>query len=78
MAVIWVAPAFRASRNAMKKNSKSPTSTPMAVPGTMCRNANRVGNSYTACNRPTVISRSATLSNIKPKKALTSPGAAQR
>ena len=51
-------------------------STPMAVPGTMLRSAILAGNSKSAASRLTVISRFATLSNIKPKKALTSPQAA--
>jgi len=47
------------------------------VPGIMLRRAIFAGNSNTADSRLTVKSRFATLSNIKPKKALTSPQAAQ-
>ena len=48
MAVMVLRPVCRASRNASQKNSRSPTSTPMAVPGIMLRRATSVGNAKTA------------------------------
>ena len=40
-------PVLLASRTAIKKYSKSPTKTPMAVPGTMYRSANSTGKAKT-------------------------------
>ncbi len=73
MAVTSCRPVRRAKRSAMAKNNRSPTRTPIAVPGTMYRRANSVGNAKPTDSRLTVSRRSAMLSNIRPKKALTSP-----
>ena len=76
MAVTSLRPVRRASARAMKKNIKSPNNTPIAVPGTMYCNAKVAGKPNTPASRLTVNSKSAMLSNIKPKNALTSPAAA--
>jgi len=78
IAVTSSRPVRFASRSAIQKKMRSPTRTPIAVPGTMCRRANFTGKPNTELSRPTVRSRSATLSNMRPKKALTSPAVAQR
>lgn len=78
MAVTVALPVERAKRKAIQVNTRSPTSTPNAVPGTMCAMANSMGNWNVPCSRPTISTRSARLSRTRPKKALTSPAAAQR
>ena len=44
----------RASRNARKKNSMSPISTPKAVPVIMCRRAKRSGKPNVSCSKLTI------------------------
>ena len=72
MAVTSSRPVCFARRNAMKKNARSPIKTPNAVPGTIAETANSVGNPNPLSN-PTINNSPATLSSIKPKKALMSP-----
>lgn len=78
MAVTSSRPLIRAKRNAIAKNSRSPTITPIAVPGTMDVMMNCVGNPKADDSNRTNSSKLATLSNIRPKKALMSPLRAQR
>jgi hypothetical protein len=78
IAVTSLLPVFLASRKASHVKSRSPTTTPTAVPGTKWERAKSTGNWKTVARRETARTRSARLSRARPKNALISPGAAQR
>ena len=87
MAVTSFFPVALANRKAIQKNIKSPTITPRAVPGiifwmmnfsTWPFSAAFPATPHTPGSRATTNSKLAMLSNISPKNAFTSPGAAHR
>src|SRR5882672_12118446 len=78
MAVTSSRPAARASRTASHVYTRSPMSTPAAVPGTMRRRTRSGGNLKTPMRRLPRMTSWVVLSRASPKNALTSPGATQR